>query len=279
MTMTDGTSQAPEASAPAAGSGPEVQPNEPAAPQGGGGNPAWSELRSTLGDSHFKLIEPHLQKFDTAAQERITSLNSKLDQYTGLGEYEQLQQARALAQAIDNDPAAFYSQYGEFLRSQGLLEDGSDPQDEGEFDASESDDEDEDPRITELRQQQEALLEQFQQQEFEREVAAQSQFIDQRIGEVRQENPWMSDDDIQEVLVRAQEHINRGDAEDPIGAAATELNGLRQRYLSAPRPNDGAPKLIPTGGGNPASAQPTDVTKLGRSQTVDLVTQMLRAGQ
>lgn len=243
-----------------------------------GGNPAWAELRSSLGDTTFKLIEPHLSKFDQAANQRITSLNQQVKQYSDLGDVQTLQQYRALATQLDSNPKDFYDRLQQALTERGLLEQAAAVREQ----ADQLDDEDTDPRIAQLQQQQESIQEMLQQQEMERLTAQQSNILGQQIAATRQANPWMGDADEQQVVRMANAHVLDGSAssiEQAMQRAAAEYTEIRNRFLSTPRAGDSAPKLPAVGGGNPSASVPQDLAKATRGQTQDFVTAYLRAAQ
>jgi hypothetical protein len=261
--------------APEGGQDQQVAP--PPAADTSGGNPAWAELRSNLGDSMFKLAEPHLTKFDQAANQRITGLNQQLKGYSELGDLQTLQQYRALAQQIDSNPLDFYQRLQAALTERGLLE----AQQQAAQQAQ--DDEDgTDPQIAQLQAEQARIQEMLQQQEMERLTAQQSNVLQTSIQSTRQANPWMSDADEKQVVRFAQSYILEGSAnsiEQAMQRAAAEYTELRNQFLSSPRAGDSAPKLPPVGGGNPSNATPTNFAKASRSETQDFVAQYLQAAR
>lgn len=274
---TEGTTEPVEAT-----SGPETaEAPETNATGGGGQHPAWAELRSNLGETTFKLIEPHLSKFDQAANQRITSLNQQVKQYSELGDIQTLQQYRALAQQLDSNPKDFYDRLQSALTERGLLEQAKAVQREAEeLDAQ--DDEFADPRLAQLQAEQARISEMLEQQEMERLTSQQSSILQTQIAATRQANPWMSDADEQEVVARAHSHVLNGSAksiEQAMQRAATEYTELRNRFLSTPRAGDSAPKLPAVGGGNASNAVPQELSKASRGQTQDFVTAYLKAAQ
>jgi hypothetical protein len=259
------------------GQGQQTEAPTTSAPDSGsGGNPAWAELRSSLGDTTFKLIEPHLTKFDQAANQRITSLNQQLKGYSDLGDVQTLQQYRALAQQLDSSPKDFYDRLTDALKQRGLLQEAAAVQQQA--DQLEADD-DTDPRIAQLQAEQERIQEMLQQQEMERLTAQQSNILGQQIAATRQANPWMGDADEQQVVRMAQGFVLDGSAnsiEQAMQRAAAEYTELRNRFLSTPRAGQSAPKLPGVGGGNTSNSAPVDLSKATRGQTQDLVTAYLQ---
>lgn len=264
----------------AGGSGPEVTPAAATPDSGIGGNPAWAELRSNLGDTTFKLIEPHLSKFDQAANQRITSLNQQVKQYSELGDYQTLQQYHALAQQLDSNPKDFYDRLQAALTERGLLEQAAQVQQQAELEAQ--DGEETDPRFAQLQAEQERIQGMLEQQELERLTSQQSNILQQQIAATRQANAWMSDADEQRVVRMAHGFVLDGTAnnvEQAMQRAAAEYTEIRNGFLSTPRAGDSAPKLPAVGGGNPSAAAPVDIAKATRGQTQDIVTAYLKAAQ
>lgn len=273
MSDVAGTESVP-AGAPAEGA---PGPSEQAAPTpAGGGHPAWDDLRSQIGETTFHLVKPHLQKFDTEAQARISRLNEDLDRYKGLGEFDSLQVGMSIAQQLEQDPIGFYNNYGGLLRERGLLD--AEPTVGAEAEV----DEDVDPRdarIQELEQMVQQVLGTQQEQSTQQQYETWNREWSSAFEAAKAQNPWLTDDDDALLRSMAARHITNDDAQIPdvFGKTLTDLSNYRNRTLSAPRANDSAPRLLSAGGGNPAAAQPEDISKLGRSKTVDLVTQMLKA--
>lgn len=272
MTDEGTTVEAPEAGATE--SGPEVTQGAENA-----SNPAWAELRSSLGDTMFKLAEPHLTKFDKAAEGRISGLNSQLKDYSALGDVQTLRNYQTLAQQLDSNPLDFYNRLQAALTERGLLEQAKAVQEQAE----QLEDDGTDPRIAQLQQEQERIQSLLEQQDLERQTAQQATILQREIASMRstEANKWMSDADEQQVVDMAHALVVQGQAnsiEQAIQRATASYTEIRNRFMSTPRAAESAPKLPGVGGGNP-SVTTQDLSKASRGETQNLVAAYLKAAQ
>lgn len=245
----------------------------------GGGNPAWESLRTKLDPISFKAIEDDLKGWDKNAESRISNLNSQLKTYKDLGEVEQLQSYAALAQQIDAQPEAIYEALGNFLRQNGRLPETQaemqDALDETEDDAQEF----RDPRFDQLEQQQEQMRQFLAEQEQIRIEQEADHSLDMEIGQLQQTHPDFTDDDIQEILMRAAFDLSNGKDRSLDEIAQEYIEKTVNRIRAVPRPGDSAPRLLPTSGGVPtASAQGTPLGKMSRSDVQSLIAASLQQG-
>lgn len=280
MSDTAGTDvQQPEAS----GAEPQGQTEQTSQSPAGGGNPAWDELRSEVGDTTFHLLKPHLTKWDRQAEDRISRTNAELKKYTDLGDFDALSTYKTVATQLDEDPTGFFGRLRDELVRRGVPIDqaneaAADAMDEGT--EEDVDTEDDDPRISELQNQLQQLLGTQEQQAQQAQVESWQNEWDSSFKAAKEATPWLADDDDEVLRALAGPLFNdTDDVSVTFQKAVAKLESLRNRTLSAPRAGDRAPKLIPGSGGNPAAAQTQDVSKMGRRETVDLVAQYLRTAQ
>lgn len=243
-----------------------------------GGNPAWESLRTKLDPISFKSIEEDLKGWDKSAETRISTLNSQLKPYKDLGEVEQLQSYAALAQQIDAQPEVIYEALGNFLRENGRM-----PETQEELQDAVDDTEDgqeyRDPRFDELQQQQEQMRQFLEQQETVRMEQEADKALEQEIGQLQQSFPDFTDDDIQEVLMRAAFELTNGSERKLDEIAKEYIEKTVNRIRAVPRPGDSAPRLLPTSGGVPTSnGQGTPLGKMSRSDVQSLIAASLQQG-
>jgi tetratricopeptide (TPR) repeat protein len=275
LTGTDSVDTSAEI--PTTNSGP-VDGGAPATEEGGG-NPAWESLRTKLDPISFKAIEEDLKGWDKNAESRISNLNSQLKSYKDLGEVDQLQSYASLAQQIDSNPEAIYEALGNFLRQNGRL-----PETEAEMqealDETESNGQEyRDPRLDQLEQQQEQMREFLAQQEQMRVEQEADVALEQEIGQLQQTHPDFTDDDIQEVLMRAAFELSNGSNRSLDEIAQEYIEKTVNRIRAVPRPGDTAPRLLPTSGGVPTSnGQATPLGKMSRSDVQSLIAASLQQG-
>jgi len=243
-----------------------------------GGNPAWESLRTKLDPISFKSIEEDLKGWDKSAETRISTLNSQLKPYKDLGEVEQLQSYAALAQQIDAQPEVIYEALGNFLRENGRM-----PETQEELQDAVDDTEDgqeyRDPRFDELQQQQEQMRQFLEQQENTRLEQEADKALDSEIGQLQQSFPEFTNEDIQEVLMRAAFELNNGNDRKLDEIAKEYIEKTVNRIRAVPRPGDSAPRLLPTSGGVPTNnGQGTPLGKMSRSDVQSLIAASLQQG-
>ncbi len=275
LTGTDSVDSSAEFSA--ADSGPVD--GGTSATENSGGNPAWESLRTKLDPISFKAIEDDLKGWDKNAESRISSLNSQLKSYSELGDPEQLRQYAQIAQQIDANPEAIYEALGTFLRENGRLPETQKEMEDALDDVEEGGQEYRDPRVDELAAQQEQMRLFFEQQEEARLAQEADQALEQEIGQLRQAHPDFTDDDIQEVLMRAAFELSNGDNRGLDEIAQEYIEKTVNRIRAVPRPGDSAPRLLPTSGGVPTgNAQGTPLGKMSRSDVQSLIAASLQQG-
>ena len=245
--------------------------------ESGGINPAWAPIREKIGDNLFQLVQPELAKFDKAAQGRIESLNSQLGEYKSLGEIPAIRNAMNIAQRIDADPAEVYSRLGQFLQQTGRMPNQQEAAQIAEDVAEEEATDGQqvaDPRIDQLAEQQQAMAEFLQQQQWEADVARETQTLESELNELKTKG--YSQEDIQSIYnftvqIAEQRHHAGDNRPVTLAEGAAQFDALRDRILSAPRAGDSAPKLLPTSGGSPSGATQRPLGQLSRSETQDLI--------
>lgn len=264
-------------------SGPVEETTEQQTSGDTGGNPAWDSLRSKLDPVSFHNIQEDLKNFDKNAESRISSLNQQLKQYNELGSPEELQNYAAIAQRLDTEPEVIYNALGEFLKQNGRL-----PQNEQELQdavdeeeaTNESGDAPIDPRIAQLEQQQQQMQEFLAQQEQMRVQQEADAALEQEIGELKKAYPDFSEEDMQEVLMRAAFQLQSNGKTVKLSDVAQEyVDKTVNRIRAVPRPGDSAPRLLPTSGGVPGGQQAKPLGKLSRNDVQSLIASSLEQGR
>lgn len=230
-------------------------PDQDSSPeQSSGGNPSWEPLREALGPQFFQLAEPHLKEFDKQAQSRITKLNSDLKTYSSLGTPDELSSYARIAQRLDSEPESVYEALGQFLKENGRM-----PETEAEVAEAVEDyeqgDEYEDPRLKQIEESQQKLMEyieaqQQQQRAYEADVA-----LDEELKSVREAFPQLDESDLKEVIQRSAFLSMNGNDVNLADVAADYIENVVNRIRSAQRPGATAPRLLPTGGGSAPTRQ------------------------
>ena len=300
METEDGT-VAPEIADPtgspdltASAPGPEADAGEAPAPQQPSINPAWAPMRDVLGEDIFDVnVMPHLQKFDEAANTRITNLNAQLKSFEGYAPFVEqgidpssIEMAMNLVKMIESDPKAFYAQLGEHLGVGGE----EDPETLENFGAGQENAMEVPPHIQaqleQLQQFQQQVLEREQQQQMEAQQAqaieAAGQEIDREMSEFLQKNPSFTEEDKGELFRMQYELTKQLEARGiqrmaTIEEAAAAFNERAAYYRS--RGNAGAPSTLPTTAGGDIPSQRPNVAKMGKQDFTELIANDLLAAK
>lgn len=247
------------------------------------GNPAWASIQSELDPISFSRIQPKLKEWDDGVQQRLSSVTEKYrwaDEIAKSGyQPEQVTMALQAAQMLNEQPEVIYQKLHEFLEANGRL-----PQNQQELDdAVEGDEQQDDPRLQALAQQQEQMQQFLIMQENQRLQQQADAALETEISQLKSSHPEFEDADIQEIISRAalkaQMAASQGVQQIPTleEAAQDYVSNVRNRILSAKRPGDTAPRLMPTNGGVPASGiAPGTMGGLSKKQAEDLLAELVR---
>lgn len=258
---------------------PVAAPAEPT-----GGNPAWAPLREKLDPISFRQIEPELSKWENETQQRITSLNDQYKPWKSFADAgatpEKIAQWQSIAEQIDTDPVAFYGLLGQFLETTGRMpnkqELGQITENAGEQpQVGEEPAEGEDPRIAQLIQQNQQMLgvltEQAKQQQKDKLDAEAETNLNAELEKFKEDHKDYSPVDVKEVIRRAAYTAQMTGKVPTLEEANAEYVAFRTELLTASRPGDSAPKLLPTSGGVPtASGQQRKLSELSRGEMQDM---------
>lgn len=245
----------------------------------GGDNPAWEPIRSAVDETTYHLIKPHLSKFDQEAQRRVQSMNEKFGWAGKLIESgmtpDEVQQATALAKQIAEDPTTVFAnlkgyveQYypDEYAKLDWIARQAA----AGDPDAQQQllDLGEDDPRSAEYAQREASLNEReqrlehfFEEQEKKQLYDTFSAQIDREHKAISAERPDLQDADWKEIMGYAAAQAGQGRIVS-VADSVKWFDSIANRVRTAPRPGDSAPSLLPLGGGNPASPQKVDYTKM-----------------
>lgn len=251
-------------------------------------NPAWEPLRQELDPISFSRIEKHLKDIDTAGQQRFTKLNEEFKwakELQGQGVTpERITALLQFADTLDKSPETIYEQLGQFLKENGRMPSKKELADAVEDEDDFEEDEEDDPRFAQLTKQQEEIKQFLARQEHEREVAVVEAQVKGELQELEASRKDLAREDIGEILryAAAQTEANRLQGLDKhvtIAEATKWFDSLKNRFLTAPRPGDSAPTLLPTNGGVPSSGQTKTTAQMSRNEVQDLIAGHLKSGK
>lgn len=247
------------------------------------GNPAWAGLRSEVDDLTWSRVEPHLKKADQEAQRRITSTNEAYKPWKQFADQgvapERVQAALSLAQQLDSSPEGVYQYLGEFLQQNGRLPSNAEVKAAdaaGEIDGEEEEPQQLfDPRVDQIQD--------FIQQQANAQVMREAEdALDQETNALKEAHPELTEEDVQEIITRtafaAQRNAAAGKREIPsLEDGFKQFDALRTRILTAPRPGDSAPRLLPTSGGLPSAGPQKTYGQLSDQESQNMLASYLES--
>jgi hypothetical protein len=246
-----------------------------------GGNPAWNDIRSQLDPISFSKIEPHLRSMDQAAQQRITSVNQQyapFKQFSDAGiPPERLAQAIQYADMLDKDPVKVHEMLGGFLKETGRMPTAAEAEQAMEDQENDEDQEPQgDPRVDQIL----GFLQQQARQQAEQVADAE---LAQEVSSLQTTHAELTQEDVKDIIGRAALAAQQAGPNGKIPSLEEVYQGyflpMRNRILTAPRPGDSAPQLLPTSGGTPQSGQQKKLGELSRSETQDLIASLVEANR
>lgn len=254
--------------------GGDTQTQEP----DNGFNPAWAPIRDDLDPVSFQRVQKHLKDMDSAANQRITSVNEQFKWAKDLNQ-EKVNAALTLADSLDSDPYAIWEKLGQFLRDNGRMPENQQELDEGteDEDGDEDDDSQEDPRFAQLAAQQEKMQQFLEHQEQQREQEKANQQVASELQQLEETRKDLSREDIGQILQHAASQTGVSGKIVTLQQATQWFDGLRNRILTAPRPGDSAPELLPTSGGVPPATTGKSPSEMTSAEIQALVAGSLTA--
>lgn len=248
--------------------GDEVQgdiiPDQDSAP---GPNPAWNDVLSILPEGFHEAVTEHFQKWDTAANQRIETVNASLKEFESYKPFlehginpDELQQGLRLLYEVNNNPQAVYDALAEAYKF-GQNADPNKQESEEEPDPTALM---QDPRFNELQQGLE-LVSQIVLNDAQAKQNAQADIeLERELDSLKEK---YGDYDVDYVLTKM---LNGASGEDAV-TAYKELVGR----LS---PQPFAPSILGSnsGSGSGLPSNAIDPTKLSGKDTRNLVAEMVK---
>lgn len=278
--MSDGPIEPPIESAPVgeqqappdADNSAQGQTNLPdsesqAGQENSGGNPAWKPILDALPTSLHSQVTPLLQEWDKGVQQRFSAIHDEYKDYKPYKEQgvdpETIQYGLSLVNALNEDPRKVYESMGEYYKFGTPPVDNSQQQ-QGASDESWMENEDDtDPRITELQEGLKTLAQIIQEQNQEKVQQQEDERLGNELNSLREK---YGEYDENYVLGRM---LNGDSPED----AVKSYREITDKIL-AQNNRPAAPKVIGGGGGGVANTS-VNPAKLTEAERRELATQYL----
>lgn len=238
-------------------------------------NPAWEPMLKGIPSSLHPMVTPHLKQWDQNFQTELQKVQSQYEPYKPLieggADADSLQRALAFYQTVEADPERVFremQQYYGFGQDQGQQEQVQDSDDELNLG-----DEQVDPRIAELMQNQEAMAQLLVSQHEKEQQAVIEQQVETEVDTIKTAHPDMSEED-ETMMYRVAIANNI-----TLTQAAEELfkyrESIQQSALAGRSP---APAVMSATGSIPAEP-PIDPRGLDSKGTKALVASILARSQ
>jgi len=104
--------------------------------------------------------------------------------------------------------------------------------------------------------------------------------LEQEINSLKQANPEFSEEDVQEILMRAAFQLqSTGKSTKLEDVAKNYVEKTVNRIRAVPRPGDSAPRLLPTSGGMPQQQENKPLGKMSRDDVQSLIAASISSGR
>lgn len=258
----------------------QVQDITPDQGDNSGPNPAWNDVLNIIPQEFHSQITPHFQKWDQAANSRVTSANeaaAKFKDYEPFVEHgitrDQLIEGLQLMHTLNNNPRELYeslqTSFG-FTPQQAAaaVEEISEESEENSFDIENH------PKFQELQNGFQILAQRTLDEQQRQEEAKMDALLDKEFSDAKKKYGDFDEAVVGDLFV-ARSMMNENYTVDQ---AVQDYQSIAQSILgSNPRPF--APNVMGATSGNGAGlpSQQTDVTKLSDGETKNLVAEILKA--
>jgi hypothetical protein len=228
--------------------------------------------QETLGEGFLRaipeqdrnIVQKYIKDWDGNVTRKFQSIHEQYQPYKELGDYEELRQAMALNQYLQNNPVDFYNHLQETLdemREQGLIV--TEEQEEQFIPQTESVQQPD--RVAELEEQMQAFLEWQQEQVNSAEEAEQMQELDNLMDQMHTVHGDFDDD---WVLLQ----LSRGATPEQ---AIEGWNSLLQSKVGSFQTRKPIPNVM--GGNGAVSGSQADFGKMSRDERIAFITQSIQA--
>jgi hypothetical protein len=247
-------------------------------------NPFWGEVEKQVGPNVYKLIQPHLAKADTAARQRVEAVNQSYAPWKAFAdqgiEPAHVQQALGVVQQLNTSPEQVFESLRSFLEREGRLPSTTELKQEV-IEDEQGDPDPHDAQLKALQEQQQAIMQFFQNQQ----IASQNQaaareadtWLETEVGKLQDPKLGYDQADIKEIVrIAAFQAQSTGREPKDLSAAAAQFNAMRDRIRTAPRPGQLAPRL-PSGPGGGTPQQTVNQASMTREQRIELATQVMQS--
>jgi hypothetical protein len=269
----------------------------PQAPTTGGSNPAYSEYLNKIPEGFRGVVEPIFKEWDQGVNRRFEQVHSRYEPYKPFVESqtdpELLRSALDFYNQTAQDPRRIYEALAQHLgvdQGQGqALDEPEEEFDLGGDGQTQQFDITKHPQFQQLQQQQQAMITAMQEQVQQRQqaelmaegeawvesrVKAAEEYLKDKIGIEPDRNTWNF---ILGTAAGLSQANPNGDNDAAFAQAVDAYVEQIDTIRSMPRANQNAPTVLPTGGGTPSNALPTDMSdKDRRKLAVDMFTHGLK---
>lgn len=267
------------------------QPDSGSQPESGGDNPAWSSILEALPEPFHEKVKPLLKEWDRGVNSKFQDIHSRYEPYKPYEEFvkqnvsiDDLKQAWAAAQVMEQNPLEYHRRLTEYLESQGVLQPStqknSGTEDTEDIELDDLDSEDPVAKQLALLQSKQQQLEATLREKAEREALEQAQReadqrLDQEIAELEKKHGKFSKRIRDEVFSRALAKAQLENRYVPLSEAFDDMIA----FVSEVRKNRPQPPKLPGGGGVPVPESDTIDEKNRKQVAAEFIKSMIEGNR
>lgn len=238
--------------------------------EGTGDNPAWQELYGVLPDSLHSVVAPVLEKWEKGTQAQFTQHAEEAKSFEPYQSFidnqipvDQIEQALAVAQLIDEDPKKFMEQMQAFFgqeegNGQQNQQQQSNEQEPGAFETQQFD-LSTDPNFQTIKQQQDIIAGYLSQEVETKRAAEEDAALETELSNLREKYGDYDEDYVCGLA------LNGVDPE----VAVKRFLALSENIRKVPASDAGVPNIVSPGGGMPTeNLNPAEMTDKQRQALV-----------
>ena len=240
-------------------------------------NPPWQSQLEKFPESVRHIARDAFTEWDKGTQQRFTAIQEKYKPYQSFVDQgvdaEKLNSAYGLSQLLEQDPPAFTrllaKELGLTIQEAEAVAEEMAPDDNSDLD----------PRIVQMQQQQQGLMDYIQNRDQEeqtaRDIQQQEQSLTAELDQIERQFGVMTLEVKNQVMREALRLSVEHNAPVTMTEAYNSLESFVNSIRSAPRPGQNAPRILSSGGSVPIVPKGKTMGKMSNEETQNMVAEHL----